>query len=77
MNMRLVPPAIAALTLLAAAPASAQTHSRHSAYALQGGGGAGPYTLQSRRFANFNQRERCTQLTMERYYWRLHRQYYD
>jgi hypothetical protein len=75
MHNRLILPALAALALLAANPASAQFYSRYS-YAPQGGGGAGPYALQCRRFANFNQREHCTTLAMERYHWRHHRRYY-
>jgi len=68
MTMRILLPAVAALTLLSAAPASAQ-YAPYWGYAPQGGGGAGPYALQCQRFHNYNQREECTEMAMAgRYY---------
>jgi len=67
MKAKLLLPAIASLALLAAVPASAQTFARFG-YDPQGGGGAGPYALSCRRFANFNQRQHCTQMVMQRHY---------
>ena len=66
MNMRLVLPVAASLAILASLPASALTTHR-TGYALQGGGGAGPYDLRCQSIRNFNQREACT-ARMQRHY---------
>jgi hypothetical protein len=60
MNLHLVLP-VAALAVLAALPASAQS------YDPQGGGGAGPYDLRCQQIRNFNQREACTARLQRRY----------
>jgi hypothetical protein len=76
MKLRIMLPAIMALTLFAAAPASADIYARY-AYAPQGGGGAGPYAPSCRGYKNFNQRQRCT--TLRGLYYRHHyyrRHYY-
>jgi hypothetical protein len=65
MKARFMLPAIAALALLAAAPASAQSLAR-GGYDPQGGGGAGPYVLGCRAFQNFNQKQRCSDIVMSR-----------
>jgi hypothetical protein len=71
MKMRFLLPAVAALTLLIASPASAQIYARYG-YAPQGGGGAGPYALQCRGYRNFQQRQRCTTLSRMRWHHRHH-----
>jgi hypothetical protein len=64
MTTRILLPAITALTLCAAGPASAGPFGHQ-----QGGGGAGPYTLNCKVYENFHQRQRCTQITLNGAYY--------
>jgi hypothetical protein len=76
MRIGILLPAFAAVTLLGAAPASAQ-YARYWDYApQQGGGGAGPYAPECQSFHNFNQKQECTEMVMAGRYYRGYSGYY-
>ena len=82
MRMQIALPAVAALALLAAAPASAQIYGGYWGMDQQGGGGAGPYAPECQSFRNYNQRQECTLMVQSGRYvprgygYRAHPRYY-
>jgi hypothetical protein len=68
MKTRFALPLLGALALFAASVTASPASARYYGYAPQGGGGAGPYALQCRRYANFVQSQHCTDLVHLGYY---------